>query len=211
MAKLSWNAIGDRSYETGVDRGVLYPKVGFGLPWNGLVTVSDRVSGGTPTPYYLDGLKYLNVSSVEEFKATIDAYSSPVGFDLWDGGIEIASGLTGMQQPRQSFGFTYRTSLGTDVDDLDYGYLIHLVYDAMAHPSSRTHESLSGTPNPIVQSWEIETTPPLVVGYRPSAHLIVDSTLTSSTALAAVEDVLYGSLELNPTLPTISELIALFS
>lgn len=211
MTKLNWDTTGLRFYETGVDRGVLYPKVGPGVPWNGLISVADKASGGGPVPYYMDGIKYINLSAAEEFEATIQALSSPSEFDISDGNVELVPGLMGTQQPRRPFGLTYRTGLGNDTLNLELGYQIHLVYDAMASPTNRSNRSIGDIPDPTGLSWDIQTVPQLYPGFRPSAHYVIDSTLTHPVVLADVEDMLYGSIAIHPTLPTPEELEFIFT
>ena len=210
MAVLVWGNIGERYYETGVDRGVLFPKTGDGVPWNGLISVSEAPSGGEPRPYYLDGFKYLNLATAEEFEATIDAYSAPDEFDNCDGTASIHNGLFITQQKRESFGLSYRTRIGNDVDGTDHGYKIHLVYNALASPSSRSNSTLNDSTSPITFSWAITTAPPTITGFKPSAHFVIDSRKTDPLVLESVEAILYGDSVGNSRLPDVDELIALF-
>lgn len=210
MTQLVWGNIGERYFETGVDRGVLFPKTGDGVPWNGLISVSESPTGGEPRPYYLDGFKYLNLATAEEFAATIDAFSAPMEFDKCDGTASIHNGLFITQQPRESFGFSYRTRIGNDVDGPDYGYKIHLVYNALASPSSRSNSTMGDSTNPIVFSWGITTAPPPIVGFKPSAHFVIDSRKTPKSVLSLIESVLYGSTSSNSRLPSVVELMDLF-
>lgn len=192
MTRLSWGNAGDRHYEAGVDRGVLYVTGKDGVAWNGLISISEAPSGGDPTPYYLDGIKYLNASSAEEFVATLKAFFSPLEFDACDGTIAIHPGLFVTQQPRKSFGLCYRTKVGNDVDGVDHGYKLHFVYGALAAPSSRDNVSLNKSVSPIEFSWNITTTPPSIGMYRSTSHFVIDSTQVSSRRLAYLEDILYG-------------------
>jgi hypothetical protein len=209
MTRIVWGAVGERYFEAGTDRGVLFiDSVGF--PWNGLKSVTEAPVGGEPNPFYIDGVKYLNIASREEFVATIQAFSAPPEFDVCDGAKMIHSGLSLTQQPRKSFGLSYRTKVGNDIDDLDLGYKIHLVYGALAKPSSRSNISVGANTEPGTLSWEISTTPPLITGYRPTAHVIIDSRTTSALILEEIEDLIYGSELANPALPTIEELIDIF-
>lgn len=209
MAVLVWGNVGERYYETGVDRGVLFPLTGDGVPWNGLVSVAEAPSGGEPRPYYLDGFKYLNLATSEEFAATIEAFSAPDEFDKCDGTASIHNGLFLTQQKRESFGLSYRTRIGNDVDGTDHGYKIHLVYNALASPSSRSNSTLNDSPSPITFSWGITTAPPTISGYKPSAHFVIDSRKTPAMLLRQVEDILYGSPTTSPRLPSVSELMTL--
>lgn len=211
MARLSWDSVGKRFYEAGVDRGVLYVGALPGVPWTGLISVAEFPSGGEPKAYYIDGMKYLNISSAEEFGATIEAFDSPSEFAQCDGIAPIQNGLFVTQQPRKSFGLSYRTKIGNDVDGLKYAYKIHLVYNALAAPSSRANRSIGQSAEASTFSWSVTTLAPKITGYKPTAHLVIDSRSTSSTVLASVEDILYGTDASAPRLPTPDELIAIFS
>lgn len=211
MAGLVWGDVGQRYFETGIDRGVLYPRVGPGVAWNGLLSVNEKPTGGTPQPFYSDGYKYLNVSSAEEFAASIDALSAPPEFGVCDGSQSIRNGLFITQQRRESFGFAYRTKVGNDVEGLEYGYKIHLVYNALASASSKNYSSLSDSSNPISLSWDISTVPPNIIGYRPSAHFVIDSRYTPSALLIEIESILYGTSIFDPRLPSVTEIIELFN
>lgn len=210
MAKLIWGALGDRFYESGVDRGVLYPNGVPGVAWNGLVAVREGVSGGAARPYYFDGFKYINLAEAEEFVATLEAYSSPAEFAACDGTAQISNGLFVTQQPRRHFGLCYRTRVGNALDG-DLGYKIHLVYNALAAPSARENTTLGSSAEATRFSWEISTYPPSISGYKPTAHLVVDSRRTPKLLLAALEDILYGTDSAQPDLPTVQEITELFA
>lgn len=211
MPRLSWGVLGERYYETGVDRGVLYVDEANGVAWNGLISVTETPSGGDPRPYYLDGIKFLNCPSAEEYEAAIKAFSSPPEFDDVDGTVPIYIGLFATHQRRKSFGLTYRTKLGNDVDGVDHGYKIHLIYNALAAPSDQANSTISNSSKPVEFNWVITTTPSLGSGYKPTAHLVIDSRMIGNTLLDRIEDILYGSDVASPTLPTTEELMALFS
>lgn len=211
MARLTWSATGERFFETGVDRGVLYVGSDPGVAWTGLISVSESPIGGEAKPFYMDGIKYLNLSSAEEFAATINAFASPPEFGPCDGTVSIQNGLYITQQPRKSFGLSYRTKLGNDIDGPDHAYKIHLVYNALAAPSDRSNNTLTDSPDPTALSWGITTLPPAITGYRPTAHFVIDSRLTLEATLASLEDILYGNEIAAARLPTVAELIALFS
>jgi hypothetical protein len=210
MTKIIWGTSGERVYEAGVDRGVLYVGLTQGVAWNGLTAVKENPSGGEAVPYYIDGFKYLNVSAGEEFEATIDALSSPLEFFACDGISSLANGLFATQQPRVSFGLSYRTKLGNDLNGLDHGYKIHLVYNALAAPSSRDNNTLNTASTPVGFSWSITSRPPIVSGIRPTAHLVVDSRKASAVVLTSLEGLLYGTDVLGARLPSPQELITLF-
>jgi hypothetical protein len=210
VSRLNWSAVGERYYETGVDRGVLYVGEQPGVAWTGLISVSESPVGGEARAYYIDGIKYLNLSAAEEFTATINAFSNPPEFGPCDGSIAIQNGLYVTQQPRKSFGFSYRTKLGNETEGPDHAHKIHLVYNALAAPSSRSNNSVGDSTEPLELSWTITTLPPAITGYRPTAHFVIDSKLTSLEILAEVEDILYGSEATSARLPSVSELMGLF-
>lgn len=216
MPKLAWDEVGKRFYETGVDHGVLYlpnetGKYTNGVVWNGLVSVSESPSGAEANAQYADNIKYLNLYSVEEFGATIEAFTYPEEFEACDGSAEVAKGVYATQQTRKSFGLSYRTLIGNDLKGTDYGYKIHLVYGAMATPSEKARSTVNESPEAVTFSWELTTTPmdPKVAGFKPTAHIIVDSTKTLPAKLTALEDKLYGSNTLSASLPTPDEVFTL--
>lgn len=213
--KLSWDQVGERFYETGIDRGVLYPIVSGtyskGVAWNGLTAVNETPEGAEPTPIYADNIKYLNLMSAEELGITIEAFTYPDEFAACDGSVEIAEGVTIGQQTRQHFGLCYRTLIGNDESGTDHGYKLHLIYDCLASPSERPHNTVNDTPEAETFSWEVATTPIAVEGHKPSASLVIDSTKVDSTKLKALEDILYGTDSKEPTLPLPSEVIAKLS
>lgn len=211
MAKISWNDVGQRFYEAGTDRGVLYVDGINGVPWNGLIGVSENISGGEPRPFYLDGYKYLNLASVEEYAATIRGFSSPREFEQCDGAAALHNGLFATQQPRKSFGFSYRTLIGNDVDGLALGYKLHLVYNALAAPAQRSYSTNSDTPSPVSFDWSISTLPPKVTGIKPTAHFVIDSRLTPPRLLETIENILYGSDDNEARLPDAEELATIFT
>lgn len=209
MTRLVWDGVGERFYESGVDRGVLY--IGTtGYAWPGLVTVTDSPTGGDPRPFYIDGFKYLNLAAAEEFEATIEAFSAPAEFAVCDGVNAAYAGLLITQQPRRAFGFSYRTRVGNDVDGLDHSYKIHLVYNALAAPSEKAYSTINDQADAPTRSWKLTTLAPRVQGYRPTAHFIVDSKTTPESTLAEIEDFLYGTDTTTPAMPTVVELLTFF-
>jgi hypothetical protein len=214
MSKIVWDETGKRFYETGLDRGVLYPYTdkgtyGAGVPWNGLTAINESPSGAEANPLYADNIKYLNLMSAEDFGATVEAYTYPDEFEACDGSAEIAPGITIGQQTRKLFGLAYRTLLGNDVKSQDYGYKLHLIYGAQASPSEKNRETVNDSPDAVTFSWELSTTPVEVPGYKPTAHLTIDSTKTDATKLAALEAILYGTESEEPRIPLPSEIIEL--
>jgi hypothetical protein len=209
MARLEWNTAGMRFYEAGLDRGVLYVPGNPGVPWNGLISVEENTSGGEQKSYYIDGVKYLLTSGPEEFEASISAFTYPDEFAQCDGSRQARSGLFLTAQKRKSFGLTYRTKIGNDQSD-DHGYKIHIVYNALASPSSRNNVSIGDTPDPTEFSWDIKTKAPAISGYKRTAHVVIDSRTTDPSVLAAVEDILYGTDEASPALPTFEQLLTAY-
>lgn len=197
MSKLQWDKTGERLYETGLDRGVLYPMDATGaypkgVVWNGLTAVNESPSGAEASPLYADNIKYLNLMSAEEFGASIEAYTYPDEFAVCDGSAEVATGVIVGQQPRKPFGLCYRTAIGNDVAGTEHGYKIHIVYGCLAAPSEKGYQTINDSPEAITFSWEVTTTPVEVPGFKPSATLIIDSTKATAAEMKAIEDVLYG-------------------
>lgn len=209
MARLDWNTPGTRLYEAGVDRGVLYVDGFSGVPWNGLISVSENPTGGEAKPFYIDGVKYLNRSAREEFEATLTAFTYPDEFEACNGNVEPRSGMFLSQQRRKSFGLSYRTMIGNDQTE-SHGYKIHIVYNALAAPSERSNESFKDTTDPNDFSWRITTKPPAMSGYRPTSHVVIDSRSTDPSVLSLIEDTLYGTDVDAARLPTFTELVAIF-
>jgi hypothetical protein len=215
MTALSWDKDGDRRFETGVSNGVLYiPDAGGayvnGYVWNGLTAVTESPSGAEATPQYADNIKYLNLISAEQFGGTIEAFSSPPEFDQCDGSAELIAGVMIGQQDRKTFGFCYKTKIGTDQNS-NAGYKIHMIYGAVAAPSERAYATVNESPEAMALSWEISTTPVAVPNHKPTANLVVDSTKVDATALAALELVLYGTVGQDPRLPLPDEVAAMFA
>ena len=216
MTKIAWDKTGNRLYETGVDQGVLYLRNSSGLyplgvPWNGLSSVTESPSGAEANPIYADNIKYLNLRSAEEFGATVEAYTYPDEFAQCDGSAELAPGVSIGQQNRKVFGLSYRTILGNDVDDNDHGYKLHIVYGAQASPSEKGYSSVNDSPEAVTMSWELTTTPVKVTGFKPTASVVIDSTKVSAAALAALENILYGSANADPRLPLPDEIATIFA
>lgn len=216
MAVLTWDDVGDRFYETGVDHGVLYiPDVAGvyddGVSWNGLVSVQETPSGAEATPTYADNIKYLNLISLEEFGATIEAYTYPPEFAPFDGLVVPQPGVAVGQQARNQFGLSYRTRIGNDLEGDSLGYKLHLVYGCNATPSEKAYNTVNDSPEAITFSWEITTTPAPVTGLRPTSLITIDSTVVAPADLLALETLLYGAVATEPSLPTPDEVIALFA
>ena len=214
MSKIKWDETGKRLYETGVDHAVLYPlsnagKYDKGAAWNGITAITESPSGAEANPLYADNIKYLNLISAEDFGCTIEAYTYPDEWAVCDGSVEIAPGVIAGQQSRRTFGLSYRTKLGNDVDGQDHAYKLHLIYGGLASPYERGYQTVNDSPDAINFSWEITTTPVDVPGFKPTACLTIDSTKVDKTKLAALEDILYGSEDTEARLPLPEEVIEL--
>lgn len=215
MSKLIWDAIGERYYETGVKKGVLYvmegASYGAGVAWNGLTAVTESPSGAEATPLYADDIKYLNLTSNEDFGGTIEAYTYPDEFKACNGEAELVSGVVLGQQPRKAFGFCYRTILGNDTEENEHGYKLHLVYNAKAAVSEKAYATINDSPEAITFSWEFTTTPIEVEGFKPTSVVTIDSTKVDASKLAALEAKLYGSDDEEPTLLMPDEIVELLA
>lgn len=214
MARLKWDQVGERLYETGVQKGVLYDQDSTGnypsgVAWNGLTGVTESPSGAEQTPLYANNSKYAVLTSAEEYGATIEAYTYPKEFEKCDGSAEVAPGVTIGQQKRSPFGFSYRTEIGNDTEGTKHGYKLHLVYNCMASPSEKGHSTVNDSPEAITFSWELTTTPVEVDGHEPTASITIDSTVVDAERLSALEDILYGTEEEEPRLPLPDEVITL--
>lgn len=219
MAKLIWDQTGQRTYETGVKNGVLYPAntqgvYQKGVAWNGLTAVSESPTGAEPTDIYADDMKYLSIISAETFEATIEAYTYPQEFEQCDGSATIGgekSGVTIGQQARRSFGFVYKTTLGNDVVNNDYGYKLHILYGCLASPSEKAYATINDSPEAITFSWDIKTTPIPVTGFKPTASVVIDSTLVVASKLAKIEKALFGDTATEPKLLLPDEIITILT
>ena len=213
MSKLVWDVVGERNYETGVSKGVLYPMVSGAYPkgvaWSGLTTVTETASGAEATPLYADNIKYLNLMSVEELGGTIEAYTAPDEFGACDGTAELTTGVSIGQQPRQTFGLAYQTILGNDTENNKHGYKIHLIYGALASPTERSYATVNHSPEAMTMSWEFSTTPVSVTGFEPTSLVVIDSTKVDAEKLAAFEAIIYGSEDQEARLPLPNEVATL--
>ena len=216
MAKLQWDKTGEHFYETGVDHGVLYPMndggqtYATGVAWNGLTAVTESPEGAEVSAIYADNIKYLNLMSAEDFKATIEAYTYPEEFEQCDGSASLTVGVKIGQQSRKAFGFCYRTKVGNDLNP-ELGYKIHIIYGATAAPTERAYETVNDSPEAITFSWEVSTIPVEVTGFKPTAHVEIDSTKVEPAKLAKIEAKLYGSETEEPTLLMPDEIVALIN
>jgi hypothetical protein len=216
MAPLTWDEVGERLYEVGVDHGVLYiPDAAgvynAGFAWNGLTTVTESPSGAEPSPQYADNIKYLNLISAEEFGGTIEAFTYPDEFGQCDGSAAPAPGVVIGQQGRKSFGLSYRTRVGNDLDGTEHGYKLHLLYGLQAAPSEKAYATINDSPEAISFSWEVTSTPVPVTDQKPTSLIVVDSTVVDPADLTSLETLLYGQAATPAALPTPDAVIALFA
>lgn len=221
MSVLVWDGTGERLYETGVDRGVLFQidEAGDyvdGVAWNGLTAVTDSPTGAESNKQYADNITYLNLISAEEFGCTIEAFTYPDEFGQNDGTATPTPGVSLGQQRRRSFGFCWRTRLGNDVEGTDYGYKLHLAWGCLAAPSEKAYATINDSPEAITFSWEVTTTPVAVgvVGgneYKPTAKITIDSTKVDPVKLAALEAMLYGTVGTDPEMPSPADVITMMS
>lgn len=217
--KIVWHATGEKVYETGLDRGVLFPKTalgvyGNGVAWNGLISVSESPEGAEPDARYADNVKYLTLVSREEFGLGIEAFTYPKEFGVCDGTASPVAGVVVSQQSRREFGMSYRSKIGNDVDGEDHAYLLHLVYGALAAPSEKERATINEDPDTITFSWDVTTTPVEVTGLKPTAHIMIDTRTADATKLAALEVILYGVSGSSPVearLPLPDEVITLMT
>ena len=216
MTVLTWDNVGERFYETGVDRGVLYQVDGSGayvdgVPWNGLTTVTESPSGAESNKQYADNIVYVNLISAEEFGGTIEAYTYPDEFAQNDGSFEPSPGISVGQQGRRPFGLVYRTLQGNDTDGQDHGYKLHLLYGCQASPSEKAYATVNDSPEAIAFSWEFQSTPVPVSGRKPTSILTIDSTKSDPTDLDTLEDILFGTVGDDARLPSPDEVVAIFT
>lgn len=223
MSRLVWDDVGERLYETGCSQGVLYPQnsagTGWdtGVAWNGLISVSESPSGGDPNTLYADDIKYLELRGAEEFGATIEAYTYPEEFNACNGVVELEDkGAFIGQQTRKPFCMAYKTLIGNDTQGTDHGYKIHVIYNATVSPSEQQHSTVNESPEAVTFSWEMTTVPIPVTGYKPTAHITIDSTKVPEGKMTAVENALFGSdasgqgqTGTDPTLKTPDQILAI--
>ena len=209
MTVLAWDQIGERRYETGVDRGVLYVPDGDAVPWNGLVSVNESPEGGTLSSYFFDGKKYLDVYSGQDYKAVLEAFTYPDEFAQFDGLATVESGMFATYQPRSTFGLSYRTRVGLDTDP-NAGYKIHLIYNATAVPAAKNYSTIDDSADVLNMQWDIYAVPMEVPGFKPTAHIVIDSTqIDDPFLLQIIEEMLYGYEDGEAYLPTPYELASL--
>ena len=207
MTRITWNATGEKFYETGISEAVLYVDGLAPAPWNGLLSVSESAIGGDAVGYYYDGIKYLNNANNQEFKAVIKSYYVPEEFYECDGQKQLTYyGLFATQQARKTFNLCYKTQIGNDIDGQDHAYKLHLIYNAIATPTVRTYGSIDANGEPSVQSWSISALPQAIAGFKPTPYRVVDSRKYSTLVMSTLDEILYGSPSATPRFPTMTEL-----
>lgn len=213
MTRVTWGNTGSRIYQGGIDQGMFYTgtDIPVAVTWSGLISVTEAPDSGDPQSFFLDGQKILNIPSGEDFKGTIEAFSAPEEFYPCAGRNRMSTGLFAADQPRQVFGFSYRTLIGNDISGNNYAYKIHVVYNALAQFSGFSRQTITDTTSATPYSWDITTSPVSAAGIRPTAHVIFDTRKVSSDNMDALEDILYGNASDAPRLPDISELLTLLS
>lgn len=212
--KMKWDQTGEKLYETGTDRGALYPMDNSGnypkgVVWNGLTGVTESPSGADKTDIYADNMKYLTLRSAEDYGSTLTCYTYPDEWMECDGSRQPIAGVIIGQQPRKAFGLSYRTLIGNDIEGTEYGYKLHLVWNATASPSERAYKTVNDSPEAIEFSYELATTPTAISGYKPIASMTIDSTKVAADRLAALEEVLYGTGSTDGRLPLPDEVISI--
>lgn len=205
MAAIVWDKIGDRVYESGLDRGVLYFPDGGGVPWNGLISVDEKVSTKIE-PIYFDGVKFNHVITVGDFEGVLSAYTYPDEFLEYEGIIEDQTGILITGQPQKKFHLSYRTKIGNDVDGFEHGYKIHLLWNLIAIPSTKSYETLTLDTEPSEFEWSLSSIPEDIERYKPTAHVIIDTRRMDPLLISDIEDVLYGTSGDEPTEPTLPSL-----
>jgi hypothetical protein len=200
MSKLEWDKVGERTYETGVDRGVLYLPEGGAVPWNGLTEVTES-RGREVKSYYIDGVKYLDHHVPGSFSGKIKAFTYPNEVEVLMGNLEFAPGVVVHDQPAGIFNLSYRTRIGNDLDGIDHGYKIHILYNLMATANDVGFASVGAEVTPQVFEWNLTGTPATMFGIRPTAHISIDSRRIDPVLLQTIEDFLYGTEEIDPELP----------
>ena len=216
MARLIWDEVGQRFFETGVKNGVLYVQDNDGsyqngVVWNGLTAVTESPSGAEETPLYADDVKYLTLRSAEQFGATIEAYTYPEQFEQCDGSAQIANGVTIGQQARRAFGLCYRTAVGNDIQGQEFSYKLHLLYGCTVAPSEKSYSTINDNPEAITFSWELSTVPVPVDGFKPTASLVIDASKVDEGKMALLEDALFGDESNEATLLLPNEIMEMLN
>lgn len=214
MAKIEWDKTGERKFQLGVSKTVLYKQVKGAYPkgvaWNGITSIKESPDGADATDLWADNIKYGSIRAGEKYNFTPEAYYYPPEFGECDGSAEVATGVTIGQQKRKSFGLSWQTGIGSDEDE-ELGYMLHLVWGATASPSERSHETVNDSPDAETFSWDCDTTPVKVTGFKPTAHMELDSTKVPAAKMEKLLNILYGTANTEPYLPMPDEVIKLMT
>jgi hypothetical protein len=205
--RLTWDELGSHQYETGVDRGVFYPSVGSGVPWNGLVNVKETVENDGTLTTYVDGARIINQLQLGQFGADISAFTYPDELMPYDGYTSpMYSG-----QHRRRFHLSYRSQIGSDTKDTSYDYRLHLIFNCLLTPTIRENNSLNNNSETLLFEWKLSTIPVALPHNRPTSHFMLDSRDVQPDALAAIENILYGiDGGSNATFPTVQQILDVF-
>ncbi len=206
MTRILWGQPGDKRYELGVDRGVFYPKTGNGVSWMGLVSVSKNISGASYRPYYIDGVKFMDEIDSGNSEFSLETFATPKEFLPCIGVKSLMPGLYVTNQPRDSFGFSYRTGLGNDVLGSSYGYKIHIISEALTSSTSIKNATMGSSTTPLTYKWDIDVIPKYTTARKPISHVVVETNRYSAAAITALENILYGTVSTAPRLPTQAEI-----
>lgn len=210
MAKLQWDAANQRKVEYGISKGVLYPRGGPGVAWNGLTAVNEKPKGAEVVKLYADNVQYASLRSFETYEGTIEAYMYPEEFGECDGSVKVANGVKIGQQKRKPFDFCYRTEIKVASDSIyDHPYKLHLVFNATASPSERNYQTMNDSPDAMLMSWEIQSMPFIINGHKGASTLVIDSTEVDRIKMEALEDILYGRTGEPPRMPDPDEVVQL--
>jgi hypothetical protein len=205
MTALAWDEVGERRYETGVDRGVLFPRGEAAVPWNGLVSVTENLAREVKS-YYSDGVKYLDHQVLGAFSGTLQAFTYPDELDALTGVAAFAPGVFLHDQRSKAFSLAYRTRVGNDLDP-DLGYKLHIIYNVMASPGNIEYASIGDTPNAQVFEWALSGVPPTALGIRPTSHISFHTRSLDPELLTQIEELIYGTVLDDPSLPDLVELL----
>jgi hypothetical protein len=205
MAELVWDQVGDRLYETGISKGVLYKDDGYGVAWNGLTSIQEDISTEAE-PIYFDGVKFNDVITIGDFTANLRAFTYPDEFLKYEGTLKDQTGFYVMNQPQSRFGLSYQTKIGDDIDGIESGYKIHVLYNLTAVPAQRVYETLGEEVDPLEFEWSLTAIPEEIENFRPTAHVIFNSREIDPNLLQDIEDILYGDEENDSRLPSLKGL-----
>lgn len=208
MTALAWDEVGERRFETGVDRGVLFLPEGGAVPWNGLASITENL-GREVKSYYTDGIKYLDHQVLAAFSGDLQAYTYPDELDALTGVSTFAPGVFLHDQRSKAFSLSYRTLVGNDLEDTEHGYKLHILYNVLATPGNSQMSSLSDTVSPNMFQWTLNGTPPRALGIRPTSHISLHTRSLDPALLSDIEDLIYGTELAEPALPEFVELLGM--